>query len=467
MASRSPLLSLVALAGLSWATATATPASGPPQERPRPERDQAAAKPPAPPKELTHRESRIRLDQFRSAPHWSVRSVVLAGLDENWHPDLAPALVEALSGKDVRLVAQALEALRRMRPEALRAAATPELVTALVEQGVPHKQKLVALRSAEVLTRIFPAAGAESRSAWQAHWRKVQPTYTLPEWQGPADTAGDGRSVSSAADRALDLSTAGLEICFVIDATGSMQPLLDAVVSSAQETSEVLQGFATELRLATVIYRDHEDMPGASDVVEPLTKKLDQAYKALDKVVAGGGGDIPEAIDAGLEQALSIEDVGWSKDANKLLIIMGDAPAHERGLQRAVELARDASADMGTGAGSVQKRRKLERSGRKQPPRSAERMDARPFVVSAIAVMHPMGVGQERGVVERHLRAIAEAGKGMYAALEVGGGIKGGADAGARELVQMVVQMSFGSKYEHEVRRFLDVYFEYRAARAY
>ena len=217
-----------------------------------------------------------------------------------------------------------------------------------------------------------------------------------------------------------------------------------------------------------MIYRDHEDMPGASDVVEPLTKKLDQAYRALDKVVAGGGGDIPEAIDAGLEQALSLDDVGWSKDANKLLIIMGDAPAHERGLQRAVELARDASIDMGVGAGSVEKRRKLERSGRKQPPRSAARMDARPFVVSAIAAMHPMGSGQERGVVERHLKAIAEAGKGMYAALEVGGrGADASVDAGARELVQMVVQMSFGSKYEHEVRRFLDVYFEYRAARAY
>ena len=434
--------------------------------RPRAERAPTQATPPAP--DLTPRESRIRLDQFRAAPHWSVRSVVLAGLDQSWHPDLAPALVEALTSKDVRIVAQGVEALRRMRPEALQAVATPELITALVEQGVPHKQKLVALRAGELLARIFPDAGADSRSEWQAHWRKIQPTYAPTPWQGPADTAVDGRSVSSAADRALDLSTAGLEICFVIDATGSMQPLLDAVVSSAQETSEVLQGFATELRLATVIYRDHEDMPGASDVVEPLTKKLDQAYRALDKVVAGGGGDLPEAIDAGLEQALSLDDVGWSKDANKLLIIMGDAPAHERGLQRAVELARDASIDMGVGAGSVEKRRKLERSGRKQPPRSAARMDARPFVVSAIAAMHPMGSGQERNVVERHLKAIAEAGKGMYAALEVGGrGADASVDAGARELVQMVVQMSFGSKYEHEVRRFLDVYFEYRAARAY
>jgi hypothetical protein len=39
--------------------------------------------------------------------------------------------------------------------------------------------------------------------------------------------------------------------------------------------------------------------------------------------------------------------------------------------------------------------------------------------------------------------------------------------AGARKLVQMVVLMSFGLRYEREVERFLDTYFEYREARLY
>lgn len=421
-----------------------------------------------PPRPLSRRESEMRLGQYRAAPHWSVRGVVLSGLGDVWHPAFTPALVDALASKDDRVRALGLEALRRLRPDVLRAVATPELVEVLVKQGLAETNDLFEERMQEVLTRLFPDARADARSEWQAHWRKVQPTYAPGPWDGPKDPEGEGRSVAaSAADRALDLSTAGLEICFAIDATGSMQPLLDAVVRSAQETSEILAGFASELRLATVIYRDLEDMPGGSDVVEPLTKNLDQAYKALAKVVAGGGGDIPEAIDAGVEHALSLEDVGWSAEANKLIIVMGDAPAHADGLERAIALAQEASQDLGVRAGSVERLRKLEKSGRKVAPRSGERMEGRPFVISSIAAMHPGGGGgpqQDRNQVASHLRRIAEAGQGMYGELEVGAAED---DTGARQLVQMVVRMSFGAKYEREVQIFLDTYFEYRAAGLY
>jgi Mg-chelatase subunit ChlD len=420
--------------------------------------------------ELSRRESGIRLGQFRAAQHWSVKSVVLSGLGVLWHPDATPAVAEALASKDDRLRVQGLEALRRMGDDALRAVATAELLEVLTKESVQEKNDLFAARVQEVLTRIFPDAGADSRSEWQAHWRKLQPTYDLPTWRGPGDPQGDGRSsAASAVDRALDLSTAGLEICFVIDATGSMQTLLDAVVHSAQETSAILAGFASELRLATVIYRDLEDMPGGSDVVEPLTKKLDQAYKALAKVVAGGGGDIPEAIEAGIEHALSLADLGWSKEANKLLIVMGDAPAHDARLPRAVELARAASTDMGVFPDATDQRRKLERAGRKVAPRSGKNdVEGRPFVVSCIGVMHPStggGPQQDRNLLASHLRQIADAGKGMYGELEVDTLAQDA--AGTRQLVQMVVEMSFGERYEGEVKRFLDTYFEYREAGLY
>jgi len=421
------------------------------------------------PVELSRHESGVRLGQFRAAEHWSVKGIVLSGLGVLWHPDATPAVAEALASNDDRLRVQGLEALRRMGDDALRAVATSELLDVLTKESVQEKNDLFAARVQEVLTRIFPDAGADSRSEWQAHWRKLQPTYAPPTWRGPGDPQGEGRSsAASAVDRALDLSTAGLEVCFVIDATGSMQTLLDAVVHSAQETSGILAGFASELRLATVIYRDLEDMPGGSDVVEPLTKKLDQAYKALAKVVAGGGGDIPEAIEAGIEHALSLADLGWSRDANKLLIVMGDAPAHDTRLSRAVELARAASTDMGLFPDATDQRRKLERAGRKVAPRSGEKLEGRPFVVSCIGVMHPNtggGPQQDRNQLASHLRQIAEAGKGMYGELEVDSLAQGA--SGTRQLVQMVVQMSFGLRYEREVKRFLDTYFEYRDAGLY
>ncbi|MEZ6017556.1 MAG: vWA domain-containing protein [Planctomycetota bacterium] len=422
---------------------------------------------------LTRRESVVRLGQYRSAQHWSVKGIVLSGLGASWHPEAAAAIADALSDRDERLHALGLEALRKMDDEALRMVATGALVEVLVKESLQEKNKLFAARVQEVLARIFPDATADSRSEWQGFWHKLQPTYAPPAWRGPADPTGEGRSAAAtAADRALDLSTAGLEICFAIDATGSMQPLLDTVVTSAQEMSDVLAGFASDLRLATVIYRDLGDMPGGSDVVEPLTKNLAVAYKALGKVVAGGGGDIPEAIDAGLEHALSLKDVGWTPAANKLIIVMGDAPAHDDGLTRALDLARQASTDLGVRAGSVDQRRKLERTGRKVAPRSGEKLEGRPFVVSCIAAMHARGGGggggpqQDRNQVASHMRQIAEAGKGTYGELEVGVGEDAQA-SGARQLVQMVVRMSFGSKYDREVQRFLDVYFEYREAKLY
>lgn len=138
---------------------------------------------------------------------------------------------------------QGLEALRRMGDDALRAVATAELLDVLAKESVQEKNDLFAARVHEVLARVFPDAGADSRSEWQAHWRKLRPTYVLPTWRGRGDPQGEGRSsAASAVDRALDQSTAGLEVCFVIDATGSMQSLLDAVVHSAQETSAILAG---------------------------------------------------------------------------------------------------------------------------------------------------------------------------------------------------------------------------------
>ena len=61
------------------------------------------------------------------------------------------------------------------------------------------------------------------------------------------------------------------------------------------------------------------------------------------------------------------------------------------------------------------------------------------------------------------MRQIAEAGRGLFGRLRVGQD----ASEGARELVELVVRMSFGQKHERQVGEFLDVYFEYREAGLY
>ncbi|QDU83905.1 hypothetical protein Pla163_10060 [Planctomycetes bacterium Pla163] len=388
--------------------------------------------------------------RYGHAEHWTMQCLVLLSLGVSWHPQAAPIFVGALEGKEPRVRAFALEVLHRAQDDCLACNATPELVTVLIEESLKDRDDQFAARAEAVLGRIFPAADVDpgDRSKWRSFWRDASETYEPAPWVAPpVDPNAPKNTVSGGAlDRAMDLREAGLELCFCIDATGSMGPLISATAGAAEQVTGLLNGFAPDLRVASVYYRDEEDMTGAAKVLDELTNKYSKVFKRIGNLAAEGGGDIPEAVERGLEVALDRKEVGWSLQTNKLVIIMGDAPPHPPNVPRAEALATQA------------RERPLGFEAKKRGTGSGRTSTAapRPFVISCIGV----GQGSVESRTEESFRRIATAGGGIYAALSVGAG-ESQVRAASRGIVAHVLRMTFGERWEREVGEFLAIYFDY------
>ena len=119
--------------------------------------------------------------------------------------------------------------------------------------------------------------------------------------------------------------SAAVDIMFVVDATGSMS---DEISYLQSELIDVLGRAKTEnnkldIRLGSVFYRDTKDEYLTRNL--QLTDDFEEASTFLMEQRAGGGGDYPEAVEKGVEDAL-MQD--WNEDAvAKLLFLVLDAPA--------------------------------------------------------------------------------------------------------------------------------------------
>lgn len=124
-----------------------------------------------------------------------------------------------------------------------------------------------------------------------------------------------------------NLRRSGLEIVFVFDSTGSMgRTILDT-----KQTIAVLLAVLRELvpgaRVGIVTYRD--EGPREAYVVRSLPLGTDywRAANFVQSVSADGGGDRPEAVRQGLQTAFAMD---FQPGARRVVVLAGDAPAHER-----------------------------------------------------------------------------------------------------------------------------------------
>lgn len=115
----------------------------------------------------------------------------------------------------------------------------------------------------------------------------------------------------------------GLELCIVMDHTGSMGPVIGAAKVGAARLIKQLQAYVPRFRAGLVTYDDGARMR-ATLTSDPAILK-----KALDKVGAGGGGDLEEGVDKGIRLALAQGRLGWSQRAYRVIVVVGDAPPHE------------------------------------------------------------------------------------------------------------------------------------------
>lgn len=140
------------------------------------------------------------------------------------------------------------------------------------------------------------------------------------------------------------LRETGLDVVFVIDTTGSMDWVLEEAKARMVDIVDAVRLLVPVSRFGVVAYRDY-DAPGYVSTLQPLTFSVAKLNRFLDGLAAEGGGDLPEAIAAGLESAVG--DAGWRLGARKVIILIGDAPPHERDVDRTLRLARKFVAENG------------------------------------------------------------------------------------------------------------------------
>jgi uncharacterized protein YegL len=119
-----------------------------------------------------------------------------------------------------------------------------------------------------------------------------------------------------------------IEVCFVLDTTGSMSGLIEGAKEKIWSiANEMIAAKPTpHLRLALVGYRDRGDEYVTR--ITDLTDDIDAIHAQLLKFSAGGGGDGPESVNQALHEAVT--KVGWSDDRDvlKIVFLVGDAPPH-------------------------------------------------------------------------------------------------------------------------------------------
>jgi Mg-chelatase subunit ChlD len=160
--------------------------------------------------------------------------------------------------------------------------------------------------------------------------------------QGPYTFSVGSTKVVASENESVNLKLANstqasnqLDVMFVIDATGSMGDEIIRLKSSFDSVASRINALDGQpnLRLAMTVFRDEGDafVTQSTD----FTPDVAAFRSALAKVQAGGGGDVPEALDEALDDALAKASWRPAGDATQLVFLVGDAGPHiERQVRR-------------------------------------------------------------------------------------------------------------------------------------
>ncbi len=413
-----------------------------------------AASAPAKPAALGQAASATIANSFATAESWSLQAMALLSLGTDWHPIASPSVQAALASKEARLQVYALEQLRRTDSRVIGSVATKEILDEIVGKLVTSKNAFVRNRAVEVLERVIPGIDGSKPSTIPKWWAQQRETYAPTAWT-PADSSGKegGTATAGIMEKAFDLRDAGLQVVFVVDSTGSMQLAIDAVRDAIGEISAILGGIAPKLEVGLVHYKDFGDMGDPAEVLVPLTKNTKTVREKLAKLRAGGGGDEPERVEHGVQAALD-KSMGWDKEKNRMLLIVGDAPPHPDVHDGLIGLVRSAY------------EKPFQDPKR---PTTGKQEKLRPFITSTIATSPRANPWFEQ---------IAEAGGGTMVLLDMGGPRPGGppkaSDAkpvpkeeAPERIAKHVLRLSFGPQFAPQIDLFVDTFFDYRRAGAF
>eukprot|EP01127_Copromyxa_protea_P017563 TRINITY_DN5375_c0_g1_i1.p1 TRINITY_DN5375_c0_g1~~TRINITY_DN5375_c0_g1_i1.p1 ORF type:complete len:433 (+),score=61.89 TRINITY_DN5375_c0_g1_i1:58-1356(+) len=120
----------------------------------------------------------------------------------------------------------------------------------------------------------------------------------------------------------------GIEICFVMDCTGSMGPWIDITKQKIGEIAEyctdIHSGSKTFVRFAFIGYRDHEDAQRIVKLNQGFCESVAELKAFLGPITPYGGGDTPEDVAGAFQEVVQLP---WNS-TTRLVIHIADAPCH-------------------------------------------------------------------------------------------------------------------------------------------
>jgi len=125
----------------------------------------------------------------------------------------------------------------------------------------------------------------------------------------------------------LLLSCKKVQVVFALDATGSMSGLIGTAKEKIWSiASSFAQDTTTQVEVGLVFYRDRGDEFVTKQI--HLSRDLDDIYEQLMTITADGGGDGPESVNQGLNEAVTL--MQWSTDTTvfKSIFLVGDYQPH-------------------------------------------------------------------------------------------------------------------------------------------
>lgn len=126
-----------------------------------------------------------------------------------------------------------------------------------------------------------------------------------------------------------------LDLALVVDTTGSMGDELNYLKVEIAGIADAVRRKFPEIdqRYALIVYRDEGDQYVTR--IADFTESLDEFQKTLARQNAAGGGDYPEAMHVGLENAAGLS---WRDDKTaRVMFLVGDAPPHDEFAERTFE----------------------------------------------------------------------------------------------------------------------------------
>ena len=183
------------------------------------------------------------------------------------------------------------------------------------------------------------AAGGRSESLLAA---PLLSSTAVTRGQGTAEFgAGIGTGLSQSSNRFAayveGLRESGLDVVFLVDATGSMDWAIAEVRLRITDIVDAVRSLVPLARFSVVAYRDHDD-PEFLTRAQPLTFSLVKLQRFLNALEAKGGGSLQEAITAGMEVA--VREAGWRAGTKRVIVIIGDAPPHEENIEHLMQLTK-------------------------------------------------------------------------------------------------------------------------------